>query len=501
MAEKLEKLREILGEISDLEAAASVLEWDQKTHMPKGGAGERAMQRSTLSHLAHKKLTSDELSDALEEAVKIVGDLDAVSDEARLVRKTKRDFDKQRKVPSKWVGEYARVTALAHQAWDKAREDSDFAHFEPHLEKVIELRHQYVEFFAPFDHPYDPLLDDFETGMKTADVKAVFKALRPQQIELVHEIAERGKAVDDAVLHQHFDERKQWDFGIEVVKAFGYDFDRGRQDKAVHPFTTKFGCGDVRITTRFDTNFFNTGVFSTMHEAGHAMYEQGVTPEFSRTPLAEGASLGMHESQSRMWENLVGRSKAFWVGFYPRLQDTFPSQLGNVDLDTFYRAINKVERSLIRVEADEATYNLHIMLRFEIEVALMEKKLAVHDLPEVWNSKMEEFLGITPPDDAQGILQDVHWSSGYLGYFPTYAIGNLIASQLWVKIEDDIPDIERQIESAEFDSLLNWLCENIHQHGAKFEPMELLQRVTGNGLTAEPYMRYLREKFGDIYAL
>ena len=501
MSKKYKKFRELFGEIFDLQAAANVLGWDQQTYMPPGGGSVRAMQLATLLRLAHVKLVSDEFGATLEAAEAEVASLDPDGDEVRVVRKVTRDVDKWRKVPSEWVGEFTRITALSQQAWEKARAESDFAQFEPHLNKVVELRKQYAEFFAPYGHPYDPLLDFFEPGMKTAEVKAVFDELRPQQVELVQNIAEHGAPVDDSLLHQPFDEGKQWDFGVSVAKALGYDFECGRQDKAVHPFTIGFGVGDVRITTRFDPNYLGTALFGTMHEAGHAMYGQGVSPTLDRTTLIEGASLGIHESQSRMIENLVGRSRPFWVTFYPRLQKVFPSQLGDFNLDSFYRAINKVERSLIRVEADEATYNLHIMLRFEIETALMEGKIAVGDLPDIWNSKMEEYLGILPPDDAKGVLQDVHWSSGYIGYFPTYALGNLMASQLWVKINEDIPNLARQIERAEFGDLLAWLRENIHQHGAKFEPMELLQRVTGSSLSPEPYLHYLRSKYMDIYKL
>lgn len=501
MGEKLEQLRHQLGIVADLNAATGVLSWDQQTYMPPGGAAGRAMQLATLSRLAHERFVSDDIGEALAAAESEVAKLDPDSDEARLVKKTRRDYDKARKVPAEWVGEFRRITALAHQAWEKARAEADFPQFQPHLEKVVELRRQYVDFFAPYEHIYDPLLDDFEPGMKTAEVKAVFDELRPQQVELVRAISERGAPVDDSVVRQPFDEEKQRDFGLEVVKAIGYDFERGRQDKSVHPFTSGFGTGDVRITTRFDPKFLNTALFGSMHESGHAMYEQGVNPDFDRTPLADAASLAMHESQSRLWENLVGRSRSFWVAFYARLQEVFPSQLGDVDLDTFYRAINKVEPSFIRVEADEATYNLHIMLRFELEISLMDGTLAIGDLPDAWNARFEEFLGLTPRDDAEGVLQDIHWSGGMIGYFPTYALGNLVASQLWAKIEGDIPDVQRRIERGEFGELLSWLREHVHKHGGKFEPVELLTAVTGSGLTVEPYLRYLRDKFGEIYKL
>jgi carboxypeptidase Taq len=501
MAEQLEELKRIVGVVVDLEAAAELLGWDQQTNMPRGGAQARAMQLATLSRLAHERLVGDAVGAALEAAESEVEGLDEDSDEVRLVRKVRRDFDKARKVPADWVGEFSRVTALAHEAWEKARAEADFSRFQPHLEKIVGLRRDYVEFFAPYEHVYDPLLDDFEPGMKTGEVRAVFSQLRAEQVPLIQEIVERGNPVDDSSVHQHFDEQKQWDFGVEVAKAIGYDFERGRQDKSVHPFTTGFGTGDVRITTRFDTEFLNTALFGTMHESGHAMYEQGVNPEYERTPLGNGASLAVHESQSRMWENLVGRSKPFWGYFYPRLKEVFPEQLGEVDLQTFYRAINKVEPSFIRVEADEATYNLHIMVRFELEMAMMEGGLAVADLPEAWNQKFEDFLGLVPPDDAEGVLQDIHWSGGMIGYFPTYALGNLIACQLWERIEEDIPDLRSSIEKGQFDVLLGWLRQNVHKYGAKYKPMELLTKVTGSGLTAEPYLRYLRAKFQEIYEL
>jgi carboxypeptidase Taq len=501
MTERYQQFRELVGEVFDLDAVGAILEWDQQTCMPSGGAQVRAMQIATINRLWHEKLSGDEFYAALKAAKEETASLDPDSDEVRVVRHMEREVDRWRKVPSEWVSEFKRMTALAHQSWEEARANDDFAHFQPHLEEIVKLRRDYSDFFAPHDHPYDPLLDYFEPGMKTSEVKAVFDELRPRQVELVREIAERGAPVDDAVLHQGYDESRQWDFGIEVARTIGYDFECGRQDKAAHPFTTSFGIGDVRITTRFDPKYLGTALFGTIHEAGHAMYDQGVSPSLDRTDLITGASYGVHESQSRMMENLIGRSRSFWVGFYPRLQEYFPSQLGEVDLESFYRAINKVEPSLIRVEADEATYNLHIMLRFEIELGLLENKLSVADLPEVWNSKMEEYLGLAPPNDADGVLQDVHWSSGYIGYFATYSLGNLMASQIWDKMEEDIPDLTNQIERAQFTELLSWLRENVHQHGAKFEPLELLQRITGNTLSVEPYLHYLSTKFGDIYNL
>ncbi len=501
MTGKIERLRELLGVVSDIQHAAAVLGWDQQTYMPPGGAGARAMQLATLSRLAHEHFVSEDLQAALEAAKAEAAELDPDSDDARLVKVTERELKKRVKVPAAWVEEHSRVTASAHQDWEKARADSDFALFAPHLEKILTLKREYAGFFTPYDHIYDPLLDDYEPGMKTADIQPVFARLRERQVALIQAIMDSGVEVDDGPVHQAFDEKEQWAFGVEVIKAFGYDFDRGRQDKAVHPFSTGFGIGDVRITTRFDPQFLNPALFGTMHEAGHAMYEQGIDPALERTPLAGGTSLGMHESQSRMWENLVGRSKPFWVAFYPRLQAIFPGELKDTSLDDFYAAINKVERTFIRVEADEATYNLHVMLRFELEIALLSGDLAVEDLPVAWNDMFESYLGIRPPDDAQGVLQDVHWSAGYIGYFPTYSLGNLFAAQLWDKIQGDIPDLTQQIEAGKFEALLGWLHDELHRHGSKYEPLELLERIVGSGLDVEPYLNYLERKFGEIYSL
>lgn len=494
------QLKELLGEVSDLQNSAALLAWDQQTYMPRGGAEDRGYQLSTLETLAHTKFTAPETGRLLDELSKEADQLDPDSDEARLIRVTRRRYEKDTRVPSEWVAEYTRITAQAHEAWTKARAENDFAHFQPFLEQIFDLRRQYANYFAPFDHIYDPLLDDFEPGMKTAEVKQIFADLRPQQVALVKAIAARPQ-VDDSFLHLAYDEQKQWDFGVEVISAFGYDWNRGRQDKSPHPFTQSFGIDDVRITTRLKPDFLNTGMFGTMHETGHALYELGVDHGLGRTPLAGGASLAIHESQSRMWENLVGRSLPFWEHFYPRLQAYFPEQLGSVDLLTFYKGINKVEPTLIRVEADEATYNLHIMLRLEIEIGLIEGTMPVKDLPEIWNSRMQEYLGITPSNDSVGVLQDIHWSSGLIGYFSTYALGNLVSVQLWECLQQDLPDLTDQIRAGQFSSLLKWLGEKIHRHGAKFEPQDLVRRVTGSKIDPAPYLRYLTEKYTQIYEL
>ena len=497
---KLKELTAILNEVADLTYASALLGWDQQTYMPPGGAGNRGYQLATLAKLMHIKFTDPVVGEILEELQPWAAELDPDSDEARLVKVTTRNYEKKTKVSPEFMAEFTKTTSDAHMVWQQARQEDDFGKFLPLLEKIIDLRREYADFFKPYDHIYDPLLDDFEPGLKTADVQEIFNTLRPQQVELLKAIAESPQ-VDDSFLHQPYDEVKQEEFGIEVITKYGYDWDRGRQDRAAHPFTTTFGLGDVRITTRFLPDYVGSALFSTMHEAGHAIYEQGSAPNLDRTPLAGGTSLGLHESQSRMYENILGRSYDFWIHFYPRLQEFFPAQLKNVSLDAFYKGINKVEPSLIRVEADEATYNLHIMLRLELEIAMMEGSVSAKDLPDAWNSRMAEYLGLTPPNDADGVLQDVHWSSGYLGYFSTYALGNLISAQLWEKVNEDIPGLADQIRSGEFDDLTGWMREKIHRHGSKFEPQEMVERVTGSKIDPSPYMRYLTSKYTDVYDL
>ena len=500
MEEKLKRFKEILADAFDLNAVGMLLDWDQQVNMPSGGVEGRGYQSALIASLAHKTFTSAEVGRLLDELEPYAASLDPEADDACLIRVARREYAKLTLVPTQFVAELLRVTANAQQAWQEAREENDFPKFRPHLERIVDLRRRYADYFAPYDHVYDPLLDDYEPGLKTADVQAIFSGLRTQQVDLLKEIASRPQ-VDDSFIFLDYDEQKQWDFGVDVITRFGYDWKRGRQDRSAHPFTSHFGIGDVRITTRVHKDNVGSAVFSSMHEAGHALYEQGVAPALARTLLANGASMALHESQSRMWENLVGRSLPFWERFYPRLQQSFPGQLGGVDLWTFYKGINRVRPSFIRVEADEATYNLHIMLRLELEIALMEGRVLVKDLPEVWGTQMQEYLGVTPDNDSQGVLQDIHWSGALFGYFSTYALGNLISVQLWEKINADIPDLEDQIRSGEFAALLGWLREKIHHHGAKFEPQVLVQQVTGSKIDPAPYLRYLRNKYSVIYGL
>ena len=498
MQERFDELKTLLARVADLNAAADVLEWDQETYMPDGAAGARGHQVATLRKLAHEFFTADEVGTLLEALAPVTQGLDPVSTEASLVRVAWRDYEKALKIPAALVAEMAEAVARGKQAWRKARATDTYATFAPHLEHLIDLNVQKAEALGYDDCLSDALLDQYEEGMKTATVEAVFADLRARLVPIVHAIAER-EPPDDRVLHQPFDKQKQWDFGLEVIKDFGYDFDRGRQDLSVHPFTTSFSITDVRLTTRVDERYLPSALFGTLHECGHGLYEQGIDLALDRTPLADGTSLGMHESQSRLWENLVGRSRAFWQCYYPRLQAVFPDQLADVSLEAFYRGINKVEPSLIRVEADEVTYNLHVMLRFELEQAMVEGRVTVADLPELWNEKMEEYLGLRPETDADGVLQDIHWSLGALGYFPTYSLGNLMSAQLFDQAKKDLPGLEAQIAAGQFAALLGWLRTNIHQYGRKLEALEILERVTGEGLNAGPWLDYIREKYGEIY--
>jgi carboxypeptidase Taq len=500
MKNQLDTLKAMLAEAADLKHAADLTEWDERVYMPDGGVTTHGEMQGTLRRLAHEKFTSGLLGDALEGAKREVAVLDPWSDEARLVAVTARDYAKARNVPPEFVEEQAQVVSAAQHAWVQARAASDFRQFQPHLEKVIDLKRRFVAFFPPAAHPYDVLLDEFEPGMTTADVRAVFDALRPRQVDLIRRVAARPQA-DAAFFNVPYSEADMMQFAVEVITRFGFDWTRGRQDKSVHPFATAIGSDDVRITTRWVEKEPLSLLFGTMHETGHGLYEQGVSRAHHRTSLEGGASLGVHESQSRLWENIVGRSRPFWQHFFPALRARFPAQLGTVDEEQFYRGINRVRPSLIRVEADEATYNLHVMLRVELEIALLDGSLAPRDLPAAWRQRMVEYIGLTPPDDATGVLQDVHWSAGLFGYFATYTLGNLIAAQLWETFERAHPDRDEQIRRGDFSSLLAWLRREVHQHGRKFEPQELVERVTGSKIDPAPYLRYLETKYSEVYAL
>ena len=501
MTDNLQRLKAILAEVTDLSRSAAVLDWDQETNMPPGGVAGRAQQLSTLMTLAHVKFTSDEVGRLLDGLESEVANQHYDSDEASLVRVTRRDYEQERKLSSELVSAVAMAGATARPHWERARRDADFKVFEPYLEKNVELNRRIADALGYEERPYDALLDRSEPGLKTSELEALFGEIKRAIVPLVAGIARNADAVDDSVLYRGFDPERQMQYALDVVGRLGYDLNRGRQDVSTHPFSTSFGPGDTRITTRVSRGFFNECLFGSIHECGHAMYNQGIGENLDRTPLWDGASPGVHESQSRLWENLVGRSRPFWHHFYPSLQAAFPEPLRGVDEETFYRAVNRSYPSLIRVEADEVTYNMHVLLRFELETEMLDGTLKARDLPEAWNARVKSYLGIAVPNDREGALQDIHWSSVSFGIFPGYTLGNLIGAQLMEKARADLPDLDAQIEKGEFAALLAWLRKNVHRHGRKFTPNELLERATGKPLTATPWIAYVQQKFGALYGL
>jgi carboxypeptidase Taq len=501
MSDNLQRLKDILAEVTDLSRAAAVLDWDQETNMPPGGVLSRSQQLSTLLTLSHVRFTSNEVGRLLDALEGEVANKHFDSDEASLVRVTRRDYEQERKLPPELVAEAARAGSTARPAWEKARRDADFKVFAPFLEKNVELNRRIADALGYEDRPYDALLDRSEPGLATTELEGLFDEIKKVIVPLIADIARNADAVDDRVLYRGFEPALQVRYALDVVKRLGYDLERGRQDISIHPFSTSFGPGDVRITTRVSRDFFNECLFGSIHECGHAMYNQGIGDYIDRTPLWGGASPGVHESQSRLWENLVGRSQAFWTHFYPSLRSVFPAPLRGVDEEAFFRAVNRSYPSLIRVEADEVTYNMHIMLRFELENELLDGTLKVKDLPEAWNARFKSYLGINVPNDREGALQDIHWSSVSFGIFPGYTLGNLIGAQLMEKARLDLPGLDAQIEKGEFGSLLAWLRKNVHRHGRKFTPNELLERATGKPLTAAPWIAYVQRKFGALYRL
>ena len=474
----------VLGEVT------SVLFWDQLVMMPPKGLAARSESVALIEGLTHKHTVDPAFVENVNLLAANSTELD--DDQKVNVREIKRVVDRAVKVPQELVEEITRQASLTHAAWEKARAASDFAAFAPKLQRMVELQIEKAKALGG-DNPYDVMIDGFEPGATEAQISEVFAKLRERLVPFVHRITERPKPDVSMVYGPTFDTAKQREFGLSAVKAMGYDFDGGRQDVSVHPFCTG-RVGDVRITTRFVEHDMRQAFFGMMHEAGHALYEQGQPEAHAHTPLSEHISMAIHESQSRMWENMVGRSLPFWKSFYPKARETFP-HLKNVSIEDFYRAINVVEGSLIRVEADEATYQLHIILRFEIESDLIAGRISVNDLPEIWNRKMADYLGVEVPDDAAGVLQDVHWSEGLFGYFPTYCLGNLYAAQFFAKARKDVPGLDTDFEKGDFSRLLGWLRENIHRHGKRYSAGELVERVTGSPLSPDAFMDYLEAKY------
>jgi carboxypeptidase Taq len=496
-----------LLEIQRINSAASVLSWDQETYMPAGGGAARAEQIAVLHGLAHQRLVSGEVAALLSgwvdpstgQAIDGTGGWDEPS--RSLLREVWRDFSRAKKLPSTFVVRLSRECSLAQQAWVEAREANDFKAFMPHLQAVLDMKREEATYLGYKMSPYDALLDTYEPGCTVAKLTPLFDRLKTKLVPLLQRISESEICIDQSMLAQRFDNDRQVEFGRLVLTAMGYDFERGRLDLSAHPFTTSFHPTDVRLTTRVFEDDLPSCLFSCIHEGGHGLYDQGLDPRYYGTPLGDSVSLGIHESQSRLWENCVGRSRAFWQFFYPILQQTFADQLQHVDLERFYAAINRAHPSLIRVEADELTYNLHIMLRFEIERDLIEGRAHVDDLPATWSEKMEHYLGIRPQRDAEGVLQDIHWSMGAFGYFPTYTLGNLYAVQFFEQAKKEIPGLEADIAAGQLIGLRRWLEQKIHRWGRMFTPEHLCQRITGAPLDPEPFLRYVEQKYAEIYGL
>lgn len=499
MNAKYDELRERLGEIHDLTKIGWLLNWDQSTVMPPGGGRVRSDQLATVARLRHTMFTSDEIGSMLEELRAFEDSLPADSNEASLIRVTRYDWNKAKKVPIELASNLARASGEGYQAWKSARANNNFAEFLPALETNIELRRRYVECFPEVAEPYDALLDDFEQGLTAAEVRSVFARVRDGLVPLVRHVLNHPDAVDDSPMRGHFPENDQRTLSVELLRYWGFNEEEWRLDPTAHPFAASIATSDIRLTTRYDQANLAMSLFGSLHECGHGLYEHGVSSELERTPLCRGSSLSLHESQSRMFENLIGRSREYWIFAYPILRSVFPEQFANVDEESVYRSVNKMEPSLIRVEADELTYSLHIILRFEIELELFNGTLKVSDLPEVWNAKIQEYLGLDVPSDDVGVLQDVHWGDGLLGYFPTYALGTIIASQIWNRMNAEFTGLNDQVARGQFDPVRSWLVEHLHRHGRKFTPKETILLAAGGPIDPEPYLHYLSDKVISLY--
>ncbi len=493
------ELLERLQVVSDLNAASEILYWDQSTYMPAGGGPARGRQLATLARLAHEQFADPAIGRLLDRLQPYAESLPPDHDDAALWRVTRRKYDRATRVPAAFMAEFAIHNAASYAAWSAARPANDFHRVAPLLEKTLVLSRRYASYFPDAAHPADAMIDGSDYGMSVVQIRPLFTELQATLTPMVQAISAQAP-IDDSMLHHHYPQALQWAFGEAVIRDFGYDFERGRQDVTLHPFAIAFSTGDVRITTRFSETNLNEGLFSTLHEAGHAMYEQGINPAFEGTPLASGTSAGVHESQSRLWENIVGRSRGFWRHYFPQLQTEFPEQLGDVSEDDFYRAVNRVSRSLIRTDADEVTYNLHVIIRFGLELALLEGELEIADLAQAWHDRYEEALGVRAPDDRDGVLQDIHWYGGFIGgSFQGYTLGNIMASQFYAAAVAQRPTIPEEIGRGEFGPLHDWLRTNIYHHGSKYTTAELLERAVGGPLSLDPYLAYLRGKFGEIY--
>ncbi|WP_018131331.1 carboxypeptidase M32 [Effusibacillus pohliae] len=497
----VEEFRRYTRRMKDYTEAIGLLAWDLRTGAPKKGQEQRSEVIGTLSADLFKMGVSAEMKEFLDRLSEpdTYEQLDPIT--RGVVRECKKEYERSQRIPAELYQEYVVLVSKSETVWETARNQNDFASFRPYLEKILEYLDRFIEIWGYQGHKYNALLDHYEPGITVDILDPLFADLRGKSIELLHAIRERGRATDTSFFQKRFPTVDQRRFSEHVLQKIGYDFEAGRLDESAHPFATGLNPGDVRVTTRFQENDFRTAIFGAIHEAGHAMYEQNISPDLIGTPLCDGASMGIHESQSRFWENMIGRSREFWRYFYHDLTAFFPEPLQGVSVDDFYRAVNQVEPSLIRVEADELTYNLHIMLRYDLEKALICGDLSVSELPVAWNEKMREYLGVEAPNDADGVMQDVHWSAGLFGYFPSYSLGNIYAAQFEAALRRDLPDYKEAVKRGEFSVIKQWLRDNIHKHGKLLEPREILVQATGESIDVRYLVNYLQEKYQSVYEL
>lgn len=500
-ASRYEELIRRAKEWSLLGSCSALLGWDEQTYMPRGGTEHRGEQSALLAGLRHDRATDPRVGELLGLLETEMDTSDPVSPESVNLRELRRTYDRSTKLPRRLVEEMARATTLAQQEWVTARQKKDFQHFRPHLETLVRLKREEAECYGYEDEAYDALLDEYEPGASSKELAGLFAAIRKDLVPLVAAIQGSSKRPDSSILKREYPVDRQRVFGEAAAAAFGFDFERGRLDVTEHPFCTTIGPGDCRITTRFNIHNFEDAFFGILHETGHGLYEQGLLAEHAGTPMGEAVSLGVHESQSRMWENLVGRGRAFWTYWFPQARRVFRDALHDVDPDTFLCAINEVQPSLIRVQADEVTYNLHIFVRFELEKAILSGDLPVADVPGVWNETYTRDLGVTPKDDSEGCLQDIHWSAGLFGYFPTYTLGNVFAAQFFAKAKSDLGDLDHAFAQGDYKPLLDWLRANIHQHGQRYRSADLVKVVTGQAPDPKPLVESLRSKYAPLYGL
>jgi carboxypeptidase Taq len=499
MATGMTELGEWIAGLADLRRACAVLQWDQNTLMPPLGAPLRAEQLATLERIAHERLTSEQTGELLEAAEAELQDLPPDSVQARIVSETRRLYEKDRRVPVDLAAARAKAASSGYKSWVTARAANDFDQFMPSLELNFQLTREYIACFDGYDDPYDVVLDDYAPGMRTAHAAALLEQMRNELVPIIEAV--RGREIDVTPLHVNYPIAGQRQLVDQVLRWMGFNDAGWRIDDTIHPFESSFSVDDVRLTTRYAEGYFPTALYGAMHECGHGLYEAGIAPELQRTPLGTIRSSAIHESQSRLWENMVGRGRPFSAALAPALVGRSGGALTGLESEQLFRAVNAVRPSAIRIEADESTYGLHVVLRFELERALLAGEIAVADLPEVWNARMREYLGIEVDSDADGVMQDVHWSEGLIGYFPTYAIGNLIAGQLWERLRADITDLDDQLAAGELHGLREWLRENVHRHGSRYSDTELLERVVGGPVAVAPFIAYLKAKLSDVYKL